>query len=226
MRAILLVGLVLPVLTASPLFAIDFRVERLDEQPSLDGLSKEITGQLDPQGIRVIRGTKTTYCDIWFCKDLEVLPNFESSSERLYPFHQGQLIGVARFAREGSDFRDQDIPEGVYTMRFALQPMDGAHEGTSISRDFLLLLRAEDDESADDFEDEEELGFLSMDAAESSHPAMLALQAVEGKPSSPLAIRNNEEREWWLVTTVLNVKSKKATQQLPLDFVVVGAAEE
>jgi hypothetical protein len=226
MYARFIVGLALACVATPPLFAIDYRVERLEETLSADELSAEITRRLDAQGIRVIRGSKTTYCDVWFCKDLEVLPDFEASSERLYPFHQGQLIGVARFAREGSDFRDQDIPEGIYTMRFALQPMDGAHEGTSISRDFLLLLRAEDDESADDLEDEEDLNYLSMDAVESSHPAMLALQAVESKPSSPLLIRNNEERDWWLVSTVLKVKSKDGSEALPIDFVVVGAAEE
>ncbi|MFV1965205.1 MAG: hypothetical protein ACC628_07250 [Pirellulaceae bacterium] len=226
MKLRLFYGITLILLLSAPVSAIDYRVERLEEAPPSGELSAEIAQRLDPQGIRVICGTKTTYCDIWFCKDVAVTADFQSSSEMLYPFHPGQIVGVARYARKGSDFRDQDIAKGIYTMRFALQPTDGAHEGTSITRDFLLLLRAEDDPSAADLDDVEALNDLSMEAAESSHPAMLALQPVPAGTSSLPTMRHDDGSDWWIVGTAAQAQTGDKSKNLRIDFVVVGAADE
>ena len=104
--------------------------------------------------------------------------------------------------------------------------MDGSHEGTSITRDFLLLLRAEDDSSTDDIEDEEDLNELSMDAVESSHPAMLALQEVQANASSLPSMRHDEDKDWWIVGTAVKAKAGETSENVQIDFVVVGVADE
>ena len=73
------------------------------------------------------------------------MPALKGKGDVIYPFSQGQMLGVIRYSRSGSDFRDQDIEAGVYTLRYAHQPVDGAHVGTSPTRDFLMLLNAEHD---------------------------------------------------------------------------------
>ena len=206
-------------LIAVPAWAADYRVEPLAEGPPADALKAEIAGKLSGSGVRVIRGTKTTYCDIWLCKQWDVQPDFKPTTEVRYPFQAGQLIGVARFGRKGADFRDQDIAKGVYTIRYGQQPVDGAHVGTSLTRDFLLLIRADDEtEAAPTGKDD--LIERSSAAAESSHPCLLSMQrvAAEKYPS----MRHNDETDWWVV----GLQGEGGGKPLSIEFVISGVATE
>lgn len=208
-------------LVCANLQAADYRVEPLAEAAPSEEISAEIAATLSPTGVRVIRGTKTTFCDIWLCKELETEADFEPTAALLYPLKPGQLIGVARFARRGSDYRDQDIESGVYTLRYARQPVDGSHVGTSLTRDFLLLLLAEQDESSAIL-DYEALAERSAEAAGSSHPALLSMQRIAENGKAP-TMRHNEEHDWWIIGLETKTKSGKS---LRLEFVVYGVAAE
>lgn len=215
-------SLLLPLLFVSPqLYAADYRVEPLDESAPVDEIPPDIAATLAPTGARVIRGTKTTFCDIWFCKQWAAQEDFKPTSALLYPFTPGQLMGVVRFARKASDYRDQDIQSGVYTLRYAQQPVDGSHVGTSLTRDFLLLLRADSDESADIL-DYSSLAERSAEAAGSSHPALLSMQRVAEDAKSP-SMRHDEEHDWWIVGVEGKTKGAKG---LRIGFVVYGVAAE
>ena len=91
------------------LFAADYRVEIIKDELPTEDLATKIAEQISPEGLRVVRGEKRTVCEIWPLKNWDVVPDFESTNERLYPFEPGQLIGVLRFRRRGSDFRGQQI---------------------------------------------------------------------------------------------------------------------
>lgn len=203
--------------------AADYQVEVLNEAPPADELSDEVSALLAKTGVRVLRGAGTKYCDIWLCREWPVVPDFQPSPTVLYPFSPGQLLGVVRFARKGSDFRDQDISRGVYTLRYGLQPVDGAHVGTSPTRDFLLLLKADSDQSAA-APSVRDLNRLSAAAAESSHPLMLAMQRV-GEASGYPGIRHQTEADWWILQVEGAAKTDAVTP-LPLEFVVFGRAAE
>ena len=208
-------------LVAANVFAADYRVEALSEAAPSDELSADVTATLSSSGVRVIRGTKTTFCDVWLCKDLAVDKEFKQTAELLYPFKPGQLIGVAKFSRRGSDYRDQDIDSGVYTLRYSQQPVDGSHVGTSLTRDFLLLLQSSVDKSPKPL-DYETLTVHSAEAAGSSHPALLSMQRISEKAKSP-SMRHNEEHDWW----ILGLEAKtKGGKKLPLEFVIYGVAAE
>ena len=212
--------LLLTVQTAS---GQDYRVEPVDSAPEGEGVSEEITKLISDQGYRVIKGSSRTVCEIWFCKDLEIDPDFEPTEERLYPFTPGQLIGVISFRRRGSEFRDQTISKGWYTLRFGLQPVDGNHEGTSPTRDCLLLVDPTEDELPEPW-DAEDLHKASANAAGSSHPAMLCLQ----RPSegSEVAINHDESNDWWVLHVVAGGVANDKAQEVPMDLVVVGHAAE
>jgi hypothetical protein len=204
--------------------AADYAVQVIEEPAPADDLSEDIAVKLAPTGLRVLRGESRTVCEIWPCKEWPVTADFTPTSELLYPFQPGQLIGVLRFTRRGSDFRDQTISRGVYTLRYGLQPVDGNHEGTSPTRDFLLLVAAESDTLVEPKELEALLE-ASAEAAGSSHPAMLCLQAVTDEVEAP-TMRHDEQRDWWTLRFTSSAKSSKDTQQLPVGIVVVGHAEE
>jgi hypothetical protein len=209
---------------ATPALAVDYRVEPLKTPPPTAELPKEIAAQLGDSGLRVIRGSSTTYCDIWLTQTWPVKENFQPTSELLYPFQPGQLIGVVRFARKASDFRDQDISTGLYTLRYSQQPVDGAHVGTSPTRDFLLLLKADADTSPEPLE-YRPLVKQSAAAAGSSHPAMLSMQRAAEDGEVP-SMRYDEDREWWILRFQNKAKAGDAAMDLTVELVVVGHAAE
>jgi hypothetical protein len=212
-------------LTAISAQAETHRVELLKEPAPAAEISAQIAGELAATGIRVVRGSSTTYCDIWLCKELAGTADFKPTTEVLYPFQPGQLIGVARFARKGSDFRDQDIATGLYTLRYAQQPVDGAHVGTSPTRDFLLLSKAKQDPNTAAL-DLKSLTKHSAEAAGSTHPALLSMQRVLTEPAEFPAIRHDEERDWWIVAVQAQVKSGGGVRPLVCELVVAGVAAE
>jgi len=206
-------------LFATSVWSADYRVEPLKEGPPTDELKEDIAGKLREDGVRIIRGTKTTYCDIWLCKQWDTVEDFKVTPGVLYPFQAGQLIGVARFGRKGADFRDQDINKGTYTIRYGQQPVDGAHVGTSPTRDFLLLIRAEDEQDAKPTANED-LIVRSSAAAESSPPALRSMQRKAAKTYP--SMRHAEETDWW----ILALQGTAGSKALPIEFVISGVAAE
>ena len=204
--------------------AADYAVQALNEPPPTAALSKEIAGLLSPTGVRVNRDS-SAFCDLWFAKSWPAVSGFQATSEITYPFTPGQFIGVARFARKAADFRDQDINAGVYTMRYAQQPVDGAHVGTSLTRDFLLLIQASKEQSPAALE-YKQLTKTSAEAAGSSHPALLSLQKTSVETKEFPALRHDEEHDWWIVGIQGNTQGKDKSAPLPVELVIVGHAAE
>ncbi len=205
--------------------AQEHRVEVLDEAPPADKVSENLREQFAASGFKVIRGSSRTVCEFWPCQSWNVSADFKATSERLYPFEPGQLIGLLRFRRRGKDFRAQTISSGVYTLRYGLQPIDGNHEGTSPTRDFLLMVSAEDDKAVEPW-DAEKLLEASTSAAGSSHPAMLGLQPSPVGASPQPAMRHNEQNDWWILHFVGKATSRGKTHELPVDLIVAGHAKE
>lgn len=197
----------------------EHRVAPLSEAAP-DDVSAEIRGLLAGDGVQVFRGSKSM-CKIWFVRELPVTPDFETNETVKYPLAVGQLVGVLRFDTKGEDFRGQEIKRGVYTLRYAWQPVDGNHVGTSPTRDFLLLSPIASDTSPDGI-DEEQLFELSKEAANSSHPAMLSLLPVEGEPGGEPAMVHEEARDLWSLQTSLTAAGGKT---LPILLVVDGHVE-
>lgn len=202
----------------------EFKVEKLAAAAPADEISAEIAGLLSPTGFKVIKGESRTVCEIWPAKEWPIKADAKTTADVLYPLTPGQLIGVVRYPRKGADFRDQEIPSGVYTLRYGQQPVDGAHVGTSLTRDFLLLLPAASDKDPKVLE-YKPLTAASKETTGTAHPGILALQkpADEGEE---LAIHENAEKEWTIVrfTGQANRDGKRA--DLPLELVVVGVAAE
>jgi hypothetical protein len=198
--------------------AADYRVEK-GSQAIPEGVTPAIAEQLAPASVTLIRGTSRTIFHLWLCKEWK-LAAFEAKGDVIYPFQPGQLMGLVQVVRKHSDFRDQDIADGVYTLRYGQQPVDGAHIGTSPTRDFLLLVPAKVDKSVKPFE-YEDLILASAEVAGTNHPALFSLQRVEG--DGP--IRYVDEKDWWIARLVGTGKVKGQTKSVALDLVVYGQGE-
>ncbi len=204
--------------------AQDLRVEVLQQAAPAEGLSSELAQQLADKGFRVLRGSNRTVCEIWPTKEFAIREGFSPTSKVIYPFEVGQFLGVIRFPRKGEDFRGQQIPSGVYTLRYALQPEDGNHVGTSDTRDFVLLSRLEDDTVLAPLEGKE-LFERSAKVVETTHPAMLCLLASDAAPEEAPRMAHIEERDWWSVVFDNPARSGEENSMLPVNLVVVGKGE-
>ncbi len=203
--------------------AADYVLEPLAEGPAPGDLSEAVAAAIAPQGFVVKKGARTL-CEIWPAAEWTVVDGFTPTASLLYPFQVGQLLGVAHYKSTGEDFRGQEIASGWYTIRYAQQPEDGNHVGTSDTRDFLVLLPAAEDTSAEQLPTEQ-LIELSKQAAQSNHPCMLALLRAEPDSGAEPTLRFDENRELWSVQLQGNVAGAAGTV-LPLEMVVVGKFPE
>lgn len=210
--------------TASAL-AADFEAAVVDEALPKDKLSQEVAETLQDKAIAVKSGGRSI-CEIWLRKELQIKPGFQPTFQILYPFTEGQLIGVIRYPSGGHDYRDQEIASGVFTLRYSLQPVDGNHVGTSPTRDFLLLLPAGEDTSAEPIDQQETAVKYSTDVSETSHPALLALKPTQQPEGELPAMRHDQANDWWILQFVGTGKADDKSEDVRVDLVVVGAAME
>lgn len=216
-----LVGIGLPSAVAA---AADYTVAAA-EQSLPEEVSADIAKHLSPQAFKVSSG-KRTLCEIWLRKSVPVQADFSPSDTVLYPFDLGQVVGVVRFPRKTTDFRNQEIAAGVYTLRYGLQPVDGNHVGTSETRDFLLLSPAGEDKDPAKLE-AEDLYKFSRDAAETTHPAIMPLRAVgaDFDDATAPAMVHEETGELWSVVLKATIDGVDKESRL-VKLVVVGHAAE
>ena len=106
-----LIGSLVLLLPAAIVSAAEFTVEATDQKAPADALSEEIAGELSDQALTVKSGSRT-HCEIWLCKEWRIQADFTASAELLYPFEVGQLLGVVRYERKGSDFSRSGDQQG------------------------------------------------------------------------------------------------------------------
>ncbi len=203
--------------------AQELRVEVIEGQPESGDLSKELMATLSDEGLRIRQGADRIVCEIWISRQWEIEAGFEASEQRLYPFKAGDLIGLIHFPRRGKDFRNQTVKSGWYTLRFGLQPVDGNHEGTSITRDFLMLVDAAQD-APDKEWDAKELYKASGKALGTTHPALMCLQSAGKGPET--TIRHDETHDWWILHALGEGIADQKKSVVALDLVVLGHAAE
>jgi hypothetical protein len=207
-----------------PALAQDYKVEKVEGAAPADAVSPEIAALLQPAGFKLVKGESRTICEIWLCKEWPVSADAKLGAEVIYPLTPGQLIGVARYPRKATDFREQDIATGVYTLRYGQQPVDGAHVGTSPTRDFLIAIPAAKDKSPAAI-DYKALVAGGKETSGASHPAILSLQRP-GDSTEALAVREDTEHAWTIVRFTGKTKTGDAAKDLALELVLVGVAAE
>ena len=125
---------------------------------------------------------------------------------------------------EYTDFRDQEIAPGIYTLRYGLQPEDGNHLGTSDTYDFILALPAKYDTKPATIEDFYELSERSGKAAGSTHPAIFSLldPAKAGKETKLEEDTSNDD---WVLTFTAKGDAKGKASEVKIRLVVIGISE-
>lgn len=151
-------------------------------------VAKDIRAALDPMSVAV-KADGAAMLTLWFRTDLPSGATADQVANGLTysELGEGTLVGVVKFEKAFTDFRKQDIPAGVYTMRLAVQPDIGDHKETAPHQDFCLLLPVDADPSPETVE-VKELIPLSRKATGTDHPAVVLLFPHFGKGAEPKVV--------------------------------------
>ncbi len=196
----------------------DFSVEAVKHLPK--AVAEPLKSILKPEGVRVLNGKGTPWCEIWIRREIADSGQ-PASPEAVYPaFHSGVLLGLMRLPEGGTDYRGLPVGKGIYTMRYGVIPQDGNHVGAAPIVDFVLLVPlSEDSRSPDAHLTSEELVELSKKASGTHHPTVINLAFPPDSVERPLLEKDDSDH--WILSLPLGQESGG---QLPLSIIVHGQA--
>jgi hypothetical protein len=150
-----------------------------------DELSPAVKASLGGLSAKVQSGTTTL--EFWWVKSLDAA----GSGEGWARVAEGSLAGAVRVSEPYPDIRGRRIKPGVYTLRYALQPMNGDHLGVAPHREFLLVCPAAADTAV------APTGYqgtvdLSKQTTGAAHPAVWSLDPPTGATDQPLSAYRND----------------------------------
>ena len=170
--------------------ADDAALELIDEAVPSE-FSDAVRGVSYSQSIALSLGGKLS-AKIWLSDTLENAG--VPSSELGITFGKietGSFIGVIELVELWSDYKQNPINPGHYTMRYEIMPADGNHMGVSTYRDYLLLLPASLDQDPRKGFEYVDLVAASFETTGLPHPAVLALYPIWEEISEPKLVKND-----------------------------------
>jgi hypothetical protein len=170
----LVLGTLLAFLQLNASTAADFAVKAADKEPPNE-LDTSIRSKLQTKAVQLLDGGKPVY-EFWFDTEIPLQSKPDSAGKALDAIKQATLLGVVAVSRDQRDYRDDELHAGVYTMRFALQPQDGNHLGTSEFNYFAVLTPAKIDNKLDGITDYKTLVKASSKETSTDHPVILSLR--------------------------------------------------
>src|SRR5262249_7526034 len=141
-----------------------------------DEVAEPIRAALDGKVLRIATDDKPFF-EFWLRKDLPLAQKPEGGQLDIGTIPEGTILGVLKVNEPRRDFRNEEIPPGVYTLRFGVQPEDGNHLGVAPTRTFALLIPAKSDPKLEPIEHKD----LMKAAAKINavkHPSNLNLQSA------------------------------------------------
>lgn len=145
-------------------------------------VAEAVAKLLDKEAVSVSGDDNVLSVTLWFRSELPTAATADQIKNGLTyrEIPEGTLLGVAKFDKPFTDFRKQEIPAGVYTLRLAVQPDTGDHTDTAPHQDFALLVPAAADTTADALEVKQVVK-LSLKATGGDHPGVMLLYPHHGK---------------------------------------------
>jgi len=201
-------------LAAVSLSAADFTVDKAGAPPT-EGVAPAAIEMVGAEGVAVKDGAGKVVAEFWMRTTAFEGDGPSGLGIRFDTIPEGSFLGLVRYPEGGSDFREQAVPAGVYTLRYGLHPENGDHMGVAPSRDFALLSPAAlDNEIAKNYGDFDSLMDLSFEVG-NPHPTVARVELPEGDDEPNLW--ENDYEHW-----VLDLKTGSDV----VGFVVYGHSEE
>ena len=183
---------------AASLHAQEPRLEKVSTAP--EGLAPSISSALASEGVRFSDGK--VIAELWFRKEIPLKESAGGGMSLSFgKLTIGTVVGVVKLSAPWSDYKNQPIQPGVYTLRYGAQPTDGNHMGVSEYRDFLLLVAASEDKELETAYTLDKLVPLSFSASRTAHPAVLSLFPVR-KEVAGFELSRNDLGQWMVAIRV------------------------
>jgi hypothetical protein len=196
--------------------AADLTLKVVEKNPPKD-LDAAIAGTLQKTAIQLLDGDKPAY-EFWFCAEVPVQSKPAAPAQSLDAVKQTTLLGAVAVPKARRDYRDDELPAGIYTMRLGLQPQDGNHLGTSEFSFFAVLIPAKRDLKPDGIADYKALVKASSQETATDHPLILSLRpAASASGENPRLIEPAPEHK----SVRVKVPAKAGDAQTDLVFELV-----
>jgi hypothetical protein len=189
--------------------------------PSLSG---EVRDTLASKGLRVTT-PNGPLCEIWLRKSV---PGGAASQDLgvIYPqLKMGVLVGAMVLNADVKDFRRQVVHAGVYTLRYALSPVNGNHQGVAPQRDFLVAIPADVDKDPASMNENQTIE-ASKKSTSTNHPSVWSLMPATGSASAKPEVTHDEADDFWLLQFSVPIAAGGAPAPVRMALVFVGFGPE
>ena len=170
----LILGTALLAQIANGTNAADLSVQVSDKEPPKE-IGESIRKMLPPKSVQLLNGDRPVF-EFWFNPEVPLKSKPGSIEKALGVIQETTLLGAATVGSGQRDYKDNEIPAGVYTMRFGLQPQDGDHLGTAEYPYFAVLIPAKNDTQLDGITTYKAMAKASGKDTASGHPLVLSLR--------------------------------------------------
>lgn len=209
---------------AAPLHstASEFQLKVVDKEAPKE-LSQSFRDVLQAKAVQLLQGDKPVY-EFWFVSKLQLKSKPESLRYHLDALAPTTVIGALAATRSERDYRDDELYEGIYTMRFSLQPQDGNHLGTAEYPYFAVLIPANLDTTIDGIKSYKQMVKASSKETATDHPIILSLRpAASADGNLPKLNEPAEHHESVRVKLPASVDGEDT--EVVFEIVVKGKAE-
>jgi len=183
-------------------------------------LADEIRSVLQPTAVRLAEGDEPFF-EFWFRKEIPLAKKPAADSFAMTAVKEGTVLGAIKVYEERYDFKDEEIPPGVYVLRFCLQPEDGDHLGTSPTATFALLVPAKGDRKLKAFADHDDLAEASSTINAAEHPSNLNFRPVAEAAGAFPRLASYHDGDHKVVCLRLPAKVEGGADRLMLTFALV-----
>jgi hypothetical protein len=197
--------------------AADAILKVADKEPPAE-ISAELRSLLQPRALQVLEAGKPVL-ELWLAKEAALQAKPSAPARALEAVKSASLLGAVAVPTARRDYRDDEIPAGIYTLRFAMQPQDGNHSGSAEFGYFGALVPAKLDTKPDGIKDYKELMKASSKETSTDHPMVISLRPAMSTESAPKI--NTPAPEHKSVVVKLPAKAPE-TKEIAFEIVFEG----
>jgi len=194
----------------------DLTVKITDKEPPKE-LAGSIRQTLESKAVQVLEGEKPAF-EFWFVKEIPLKTKPASLAKALDSLEPAGLLGAVSVSSARRDYRDDELPAGVYTMRFALQPQDGDHSGSTDYTYFAVLVAAKLDTAPDALTTYKAVVKASAKGASTEHPHVMSLRPASSDAGDQPQIKEPKPEH---KSVLLKLPARAGSEQTGLAFELV-----
>ena len=221
----MVLSLLLPLAAPTPGSGAEIKLKFLDKAPPTE-LGESIRAHLQSKAVQLLDGEKAVY-EFWFARELTLTKKPASPAKVMEGLPAAALIGAVSVPKSIRDYRDDELAGGVFTMRFALQPQDGNHLGTSEYPYFAVLVPAKSDATLNGIADYKPLVKASSKPTSTDHPVILSLRPASGAAADiPQLSEPAAEHKALRVRLPGKISGTTESVAIPFELVYDGVAKK